>query len=41
MSNPDWNFEEPDADDCEKCGEQGKDECDCADPHEPDTLDEL
>ena len=38
--NPDWNLEPNDADECETCGEQGDDECNCADTHEPDTIDE-
>lgn len=40
MSNPDWNFEEPDTDECYICAVEGRDECECSDPHEPDTLDE-
>lgn len=35
----DWHFE-PDDDDCDTCGELGKDECECSDRHEPDTIEE-
>lgn len=30
----DWNFE-PDDDECDICGLE---ECECADPYEPDTI---
>lgn len=35
----DWNFE-PDDDECEACAESGAEECECSDPHEPDTIEE-
>lgn len=35
----DWHFE-PNDDDCDTCGELGKDECECSDRHEPDIIEE-
>lgn len=38
--NHDWNFEPNEQDECTICANEGRDECECGDPHEPDTIEE-
>lgn len=33
----DWNFE-PEDNECDTCADKGCEECECGDPHEPDTI---